>query len=416
MTSTIELASLTPDTAHWIEPHRKAFMDWVAHHGYSAFCTRLYRRTITSFCLKLGKRPLEKPPLERGTLKRLQRAVLKTVPESDLSHATFRLGRFVDYLAEVGVASPPQQPTKRPTRLDQLRSEYANYLHVQRGLSEGTIRSCLNYFDRFIEHRFEGKLGDLNKITPDHVLAFLRQLRSKTRPDRRGTSPSHLRSFFKFLFWSGRTRLNLALSVPRIAHSRAADLPRFVKPEVVEQLVEAARSDDIIGRRNYAMLLLLARMGLRAPEVVAIQLEDIDWRAGEILIRGKGKRHDRMPLPRDIGEAIVSYIRNGRVSDSRALFVSGRAPHQAFKDAQIVNYVLKTALQKAGLKQPQKYIGSHLLRHSLATTMLGKGASLDEIGHVLRHRARATTTIYAKCDVAALRSIAKTWPVEGGAQ
>ncbi len=114
--------------------------------------------------------------------------------------------------------------------------------------------------------------------------------------------------------------------------------------------------------------------------------------------------------------AIVSYIQNGRVSDSRALFVSERAPHQAFKDAQIVNSVLKKALDKTGLKQSQKYIGSHLLRHSLATTMLGKGASLEEIGHVLRHRTRATTTIYAKCDVARLRSVAKVWPTEGGAQ
>jgi site-specific recombinase XerD len=164
------------------------------------------------------------------------------------------------------------------------------------------------------------------------------------------------------------------------------------------------------------MMLLLARLGLRAPEVVAIQLEDIDWRSGEILIRGKGKLHDRMPLPDEVGEAIVSYIQNGRVGDSRALFVSDRAPHQAFKDAQIINYVLNKAFEKSGLKQPQKYIGSHLLRHSLATALLGKGASLEEISHVLRHRSRATTAIYAKCDIGALRSIAQAWPVEGGAQ
>jgi len=121
-----------------------------------------------------------------------------------------------------------------------------------------------------------------------------------------------------------------------------------------------------------------------------------------------------MPLPNDVGEAIVNYIKNGRVGDSRSLFVSDRAPHQAFKDAQNINSVLNRALKRSGLEQPQKYIGAHLLRHSLATALLGKGASLEEISHVLRHRSRATTTIYAKCDTSALRSIAQTWPVEGG--
>ena len=157
-------------------------------------------------------------------------------------------------------------------------------------------------------------------------------------------------------------------------------------------------------------------MGLRAPEVVAIQLEDIDWRAGEILIRGKGGRHERVPLPSEVGEAIVDYLRHGRAGDSRALFVSHRAPHQPFKDAQTINDVLQKAFAKTGLKPPQKYIGSHLLRHSLATAMLGGGASLEEIGHVLRHRSRVTTTIYAKCDLETLRSIAQSWPAEGGAQ
>jgi integrase/recombinase XerD len=148
--------------------------------------------------------------------------------------------------------------------------------------------------------------------------------------------------------------------------------------------------------------------------VVAIQLDDIDWRAGEILIRGKGRLHDRMPLPADVGEAIVDYIRNGRAGTSRALFVSARTPHhRPFRNAQIVNTVLGAAFEKTGLKPAQKYVGSHLLRQSLATNMLRKGASLDEIGDVLRHRSRTTTTIYAKYDLDARRSIARPWPVGG---
>jgi integrase/recombinase XerD len=176
------------------------------------------------------------------------------------------------------------------------------------------------------------------------------------------------------------------------------------------------RTGDGIGRRNYAMLLLMARLGLRAPEVIAIQLEDIDWRAGEILIRGKGKLHDRMPLTADVGEAVVDYIRNGRAGSSRTLFLSAKTPHSPFKNAAILNTVLCDAFERTGLKPPQKYVGSHLLRHSLATDMLRKGASLDEIGDVLRHRSRVTTTIYAKYDINALRSIARPWPVGGDAR
>ena len=158
------------------------------------------------------------------------------------------------------------------------------------------------------------------------------------------------------------------------------------------------------------MLMVLARLGLRAPEAIAIQLDDIDWRNGTILIRGKGKRHDRMPLPDDIGKAIVDYIKNGRRGRSRTLFVSSAPPHKPFVDAQILNTALKQAFEETGLKPPQKYVGSHLLRHSLATDMLRKGASLDEIGDVLRHRSRMSTTIYARHDVDGLRSIAPAWP------
>ncbi|HKM98896.1 MAG TPA: tyrosine-type recombinase/integrase [Candidatus Binataceae bacterium] len=137
---------------------------------------------------------------------------------------------------------------------------------------------------------------------------------------------SHLRSLFKFLFWSGKTKRDLADSLPRVA-TATDHLPRYLKSEAIQRLIESARTDDTVGRRNYAMLLLMARLGLRAPEVIAMQLDDIDWRVGEILIRGKGKLHDRMPLPADVGKAIVDYIRNGRARTSRALFVSARTPH-----------------------------------------------------------------------------------------
>jgi site-specific recombinase XerD len=296
---------------------------------------------------------------------------------------------------------------------EKLKREYEDYLRHQRGLSEATIYHSLRFLERFMTYRFGDRLGDLKAITPGDITGFLSQLKKGSRPYRDKTPPTHLRNLFKFLFWSGRTTRNLANSIPRMKHSVANSLPRYLNREEVNQLIDAVRGDDAMGRRNYAMLLIMARLGLRAPEVIAIELDDIDWRAGEIVIRGKGMLQDRMPLPTDVGEAIVAYIQGGRQGEARALFVTKRSPYRAFKDAQILNNLLRMAFKKTGLKPPQKYVGSHVLRHSLATDMLSMGASLDEIGDVLRHRSRVTTVIYARHDIEALRTIARDWPGRG---
>lgn len=171
------------------------------------------------------------------------------------------------------------------------------------------------------------------------------------------------------------------------------------------------------GARDYAMLLLMARLGLRAAEVIAIQLDDIDWRAGELLVRGKGKLHDRLPITAEVGDALSLYLREERGETScRAMFVTHRAPHRAFKDGQIVNAILKDALVATGQKPVTPYVGSHLLRHSLATQLVNAGASLDKVGDVLRHRSRTSTMIYARLAIDGLRSIAQPWPVAGGVQ
>jgi site-specific recombinase XerD len=378
--------------------------------GYAPLTVREYRLTAGRFCDAVEQRGLRVGDLDGATMERLRHAVLSGITGSARTYARFCLGRFIDHLVEAGVAAAAQPPAKKLTPLDRLREQYEHYLRQQRGLAESTIADCTYYMERFLAFRFGATLGDLNAITPDDIIAFLHRLKAGSQPCRYKSLPSHLRGLFKFLFWSGKTRRNLADSLPRVAQPPAANLPRHLNPEEIQRLLEAVRTNDALGRRNYALLLLMARLGLRAPEVVAIQLDDIDWRAGEILIRGKGKLHDRMPLPADAGAAIVDYLRNGRKGDSRTLFVSAKTPHRPFKDAQIVNALLREAFTQTRLKPPQKYVGSHLLRHSLATDLLRKGASLNEIGDVLRHRSRMTTTIYAKYDLEALRSIARRWP------
>ena len=333
------------DEAGWPWSHRKTFLERLGAQGYAAVTIHEYRTIAGRFCEAIEKRALRVGDLDGATMERLRHAVLSGVTGSARTYAKFCLGRFIDHLIEAGAAAAPQPPTKKLTALDRLREEYESYLRRQRGLAESTIDNCMRYMERFLAFRFGDKLGDLNAITPDDIVAFLSKLKAGSMPRRYKALPSHLRSLFKFLFWSGKTRCNLANSLPRVATS-ADNLPRYLKPEEIRQLVEAVRTDDAIGRRNYAMLLLMARLGLRAPEVIAIQLDDIDWRAGEILIRGKGKLHDRMPLPADVGEAIVDYIRNGRAGDSRALFVSAKTPHPPFKNAQILNTVLRGCVRE----------------------------------------------------------------------
>jgi len=164
------------------------------------------------------------------------------------------------------------------------------------------------------------------------------------------------------------------------------------------------------------MVLLMARLGLRSEEVVAIQLEDIDWRAGELMVRGKGQRHDRLPIPTDVGEALTEYIRRDRATATRSLFVTERAPRVGFTNGQILNSILKQAFDKTGLKPPLPWVGAHVLRHSLAVSLVNQGSSIEEVGDMLRHRARSTTLLYARLDMEGMRSLALPWPAKEDAQ
>ena len=218
---------------------------------------------------------------------------------------------------------------------------------------------------------------------------------------------------FRFLFATGRTRRDLVPCVPKIAARSKLGASRHLSAEEVRRLVAAVNGEGAAGRRDRAVMLLLARLGLRGQEIHAIRLDDINWRAGEILIRGKRGFHDRMPLPIDVGEAISDYILNERAGRSRHLFVTLRAPHRPFRTTQFIRSMLVDAFARAGVTLPEGGVCTHLLRHSLAVNMLNRGNSLDEVGDVLRHRSRMATTIYARHGIEALRPLARPWPVQG---
>lgn len=261
---------------------------------------------------------------------------------------------------------------------------------------------------------FGEEIGDLAQRSSTDITDFLQHLARRTPPLRDKTVASHLRNFFRYLFQVGTIATNLAAGIPSVRQRYGARLPRSLTSEQVERLLGAVRSETPRGRRNYAMVLLLARLGLRPPEVIAMQLDDIDWRAGEIVVRGKGGRQDRLPLLPDVGEALAAYLRWDRVTTSRVLFVTDRPPYRPFTSSQILNAILKKAFARTGLTPPTPYVGAHILRHSLATTLVRRGASLEEISETLRHRSRATTLQYARLDLDGLRAIAQPWPGAGG--
>lgn len=399
-------------TEHPLGDYPRTFLIQLENQNYSQVTITVYMRCINALAQVMIEQKIDIKHLnaEKTTciINKLKQ------PLSKKKHTAFIFKRFIEYLTALGVTKSPKRAVTDDSVRGRLKKEYADYLRHQRGLSERTIKDCWRFADRFLKFRFKDELGNLSQITPEDIVKFMHDLLPLGKAFRRKTLPTHLRNFFQFLFKSGKTTINLAPSVPRIAQKYGARLPRHLTPKEVEVLIAAVKTDTPIGRRNYAMALLLSRLGLRATEVIAIQLDDIDWRAGEILVRGKGKLHDRLPLPEDVGKALADYIQGDRATTSRSLFVTSRAPRKPFVDAQIVNTVLKKAFIKTHLNPPTKYVGSHILRHSLATNMLRQGASLEEIGDVLRHRSRSSTAIYAKLDLDGLRTVARPWPVARG--
>lgn len=396
--------------------HPERFASKIRAEGYSHGSVATYSATAGNLWSAMDAAKLGPADLTDDRMNQLVLPIINAASPKDQKHCRYRLNRFRDYLIENAEA-----PARLPPPLDMtpracLKREYDTYLRNQRGLSDDTTYHCLRFFDRFLTAKFGAGLGDLNAIKPDDITGFILRMREEKNAPRDKTGPSHLRNLFQFLFWSGKTERNLSKSVPKARQPKPTGIPRYLEPEQVNRLIDVVRDQKKTGRRNRAMLMLIARLGLRAPEVTAIELDDIDWRSGEILIRGKRQLHDRMPMPAEVGEAIVDYIQNERRGPDRALFVSVKPPFKRFKDAQILRWILRDAYDATGISPPQTYIGTHILRHSLATDMLRKGASLADIGDVLRHRSPLTTTIYAQHDVDALRSISRPWPTAGDVQ
>ncbi len=322
------------------------------------------------------------------------------------------LHRFLDHLRVEG-AIPHPEPPLNESPLTDLKSRYEDYLLKERGLSTVTGSRYWPYIQRFLVARFGDNPMRFCELCPQEIDHFLLRHAHERTPKAAQLMVSAMRSFLRFLFRYGETRRDLSTAVPTIPAWRLSEVPKYIKLEEIELVLEACDRATAVGRRNYSILLLIARLGLRAGEVVALELGDINWRTSEFTIRGKGQSCDRLPLPQSAGEALAIYLKNDRPECStRRVFVRTRAPYRGFKDSTTVSTIVRRTVERSGLSTPSK--GAHLLRHSLATGMLRKGASMAEIGELLRHRSPNSTEIYAKVDIEGLRSIARVWPEKGG--
>lgn len=316
------------------------------------------------------------------------------------------LGSLVGYLRDLGVAP---EAGVGATPVDELVDRYRSWMVEDRALAARTIGRYEETARRFLAARAGRRGGGCGAedLAGSEIFGFLLDETERVSVGTAKGRVAELRSLLRFLFLEGWTTSPLAVSIPPVAGWRDTTLPATLSRSQVEAIVAAHDTTTATGRRNYAIVLVLARLGLRAAEVGALQLEDVDWRAGQLIVRGKARRDDSLPLPADVGKAIAAYLTDGRPqTPCRAVFITRFAPLKELA-SQSVSKIVYDASRRAGMDPP---VCSHRLRHALATDMLAAGVRLPDIGQVLRHRDLATTAVYAKVDHTALRELAIAWP------
>jgi site-specific recombinase XerD len=304
-------------------------------------------------------------------------------------------------IMETNTASGGVQPAGDSTA---LLAEFGRWLGRERGLSPVSVQCYSKQSKAFLA--WIGGAGAVSGLDAGKVTAFMVDYSKDRNMWSAKAMVTSLRAFLRFAHAAGRTAVPLAGAVPAVASWRMTSLPRGMKAAEIGRLLAGCDQDTAMGLRDYAILSLLARLGLRGAEAAGLQLGDIDWRAGEITVTGKGSKTERLPLPAPAGEALAAWLKDGRPScEPRSVFVTVRRPHRPMTP-HLVRVIMARACEQAGLERT----GAHRLRHSLATEMLRAGASLPEVGQVLRHRSMLSTSIYAKVDQNALRPLARRWP------
>lgn len=391
-----------------LAPHLELFASSLTEQQYSAFCLnhKLYR--AAHFSAWVGERGFgSADDIDEALVARYLKC-LSRCRASTRRTARFNLLQLLRFLRERGAVRDAPAPTDA---VDEYIAAFQQHLRQVRGLAPRTITLYAKLASTFLRARFGSDRLDLRVLRPGDLIEHVQRQARRMAPRQIKLTVTALRSLLDHAQVLGAVAPQLIAAVPSVASwATTPALPRAISAEHAQRALDSCDVTTAVGRRDRAVLLLLARLGLRSGEVASLRLDDVDWRAGCLRVRGKGNRDDVMPLPADVGQALAAYVQHGRpVSDDRHIFLRARAPVRAFKNnAVAVASIVGHALQRAGVAAPHQ--GAHQFRHALAVRLLGQGASLTEIGEVLRHRSPQVTSVYARVDLAALRALAPAWP------
>jgi site-specific recombinase XerD len=386
-------------------PHLDAFAAALSGQGYSRLTTKVKIRVISKFSQWLQKRHLVIEELNESCINKFIRYrkkgnLMRSGDELALEH-------FIAFLREKGILSA-FAPEIKVSDIQRVENNFAQYLQQERGLSQATIDNYLPTIRRFLTECFRKRKIIFKKLHARDISKFVLRYAHTMSPGRAKTMVNALRSFFRFLHQRGEIAIDLAAAVPTVARWQFSEIPKFLQPEQVKHILESWDRSTGTGKRNYAILLLMSRLGLRAGEIVHMELDDILWETGELIVKGKSSRDEKLPLPHDVGRAIATYLRDIRPPcSSRRLFIRMVAPLRGFSSSVTVCTIVRDSLARAGINTEFK--GAHLFRHTLATNMLRGGANIAEIGEILRHQDPNATEIYTKVDFESLRAIAQPW-------
>lgn len=397
--------AVTASTQRCVGPlasHTDRFAEFLAGEGYASQTVKAKCALVADLSHWLERRGLPLAKLDEERIEQFHAHRRDARRRGDVSTGH----QLLEFLRRLGVTPSVRRKTDR-SALGRLTQDYERFLSSERGLARTTVVAYLSTVRRFLTGHFGDKALRLQDLRPQDLHRFVLREERRVSRTHAGTTVTTLRSFLRFLRQRGAIKTDLAAALLGVAHWRLSHIPKSLPPEQVERVLRSCDRSSPSGQRDYAILLLLARLGLRGGEVLAMTLDDLDWERSEMIVRGKGQRLERLPLPKDVGTALVHYLRHVRPACStRKVFIRLKAPRHGLRLSAIC-CVVRRALQRAGLNPDFK--GAHLLRHSLATKMLRRGASLGEIGQLLRHRQPTTTQIYAKVDIKALRRIALPW-------
>jgi site-specific recombinase XerD len=396
-----------------IQAHLAVFIADLKAAGYARNTLSAKRVTLERFISWRRRRKRTSPELTESEISEF----LTKSPQGDRSRrsvASRALFGFLDYLRRRHVITTcPPKPLE--TASSALVERYADFLRNEKGLAELSLKVYLPVAKELLHYLEEERgIRSVRRLNASILRAFLLERAQARSSECVRLLATSLRSLLRFLHARDEIPNDLTAAIPTVRRWTQPDIPKKLTPAEVSQVLEAPDRDTATGRRDYAILLLLAKLGLRSSEILSLELGDVRWRTGEIFIRGKGNRQDLMPLPREVGAAIASYLRLDRgIRPTRRVFLRTIAPRVPLTGPASIGHIVRRAMTAAGVERPMQ-IAAHLFRHTLASKMLQQGATLREISEVLRHQAQTSTEIYAKIDMRALQEVARPWPAQGG--